>query len=188
MVTLHADIPSSPRLRLLEPVGSGGFGTVYRAQLYGGSGLTRDVAVKILHADHLHMPELVQRLRDEARLLNLLRFRSIVRVEDLIRYGETWGVVMEYIDGQDLARLLRDGALPQRAALEIVAEVAAALHAAHHALDPATGQPMGLVHRDIKPANVRITPLGEVKLLDFGVAYATFVGREARTRDISVGS
>jgi len=173
------------RYRLLEPIGSGGFGTVHRGELIGAATFRKTVAIKLLDDED---PKWLRRLRDEARLLGLIRHRAIVGVDDLVRIEGRWALVMEFIDGQDLAALLRAGPLPPRAAVDVAQEVALALAQAHRAVEPGTGQPLGLVHRDIKPANIRITPAGEVKVLDFGIAKAEFDGRESATRSMTLGT
>ncbi len=152
---------------------------MYLARAVGG-GIQREVAIKVLHPDRANSPAIVGRLRDEARMLALIRHRAIVRVDDLIELDGDWSIVMEYVEGCDVAALLRGGAIAPAVALAITEEVANALHAAWNQAGP-EGNPLRLVHRDIKPGNVRITAQGEVKLLDFGVARADFAEREAGT-------
>ena len=183
-----SDPEAQRRYELDKRIGSGGFGEVYLGRLLGRSGFTKVVAIKVLNGNRVDNPEIEQRLRDEARLLALLRHRAIVRVEDLVEIGGRWAVVMEYIEGSDLTALVRRGPLPPRVACGITQEVAGALKAAHTARDGQTGEPLEIVHRDIKPANLRITPAGEVKVLDFGIARSRFDAREALTRDLSFGS
>lgn len=173
---------------LVSEIGRGGFGSVWRARLSSNAGFSKEVAIKLMNAGTTDNAEFGQRFRDEARILALLRHRAIVAVDDLARIGDQWGVVMEYIEGVDLHGLLELGPVPPRPAIEIVGEVASALRVAHEAKDPSTGQPLGLVHRDIKPSNIRVSTMGEVKVLDFGVARAEFTQREAKTRSVSFGS
>ncbi|MDP2309152.1 MAG: protein kinase [Pseudomonadota bacterium] len=167
-------------------LGEGAFGAVYLARAVGG-GIQREVAIKVLHRDRASNPALVGRLRDEARMLALIRHRAIIRVDDLIELDGDWSIVMEYVEGCDVAALLGPGALPPSVALAIAEEVANALHAACHQPGP-DGRPLRLIHRDIKPGNVRITAQGEVKLLDFGVARAEFAEREAGTTQTGFGT
>ncbi len=174
--------------RLISSLGQGGFGTVYRAQLEGTRGFSKTVAIKVLNEDRAGVADFQRRLRDEARMLSMLKHRAIVYVEDLVRIEGRWAVVMEFIEGTDVENLIALGPVPPRSTCEIVAEVASALLVAHEAKDPTSGSPLSMVHRDVKPANIRITPSGEVKVLDFGVARATLTTREARTRSIAFGS
>ena len=174
--------------RIIELVGRGGFGTVYRAELQGAGGFTKQVAIKVLNDDHQASPEVLQRLRDEARILGLIRHRAVVGVDSLARFDQGWGVVMEYVPGVDLAALLDDGSVPPCVALELVEEVASALHVAFAVPPSADSEPLRLLHRDIKPSNIRVTAQGEVKVLDFGVARADFANREARTSSYMFGS
>ncbi|TNE87844.1 MAG: hypothetical protein EP330_16215 [Deltaproteobacteria bacterium] len=166
------------RYQLIERLGQGGFGVVYRARLHAAHGFAKDVAVKLLHAD---VPEsAVSRFRDEARILGLLSDRAIVAVDAPVQLDGQWALVMEFVDGADIAALLVEGPLPARVAVEVVGEVARALQVAQDTPGP-DGQPLGLLHRDLKPANLRITPSGQLKILDFGVARAAFEAREVRT-------
>lgn len=172
------------RYRVLDVIGRGGFGTVYRARLEGADGFYKDVAIKLLRAEEAP-PEVLQRFRDEARILGLVRDRAIITVDPPTRLAGRWAVVMEYVDGTSAARLVRAGPLPAGAVMEIAEEIARALHKIyrHPGRD---GQPLCLVHRDIKPANIQISPAGEVKLLDFGIARADFSERESDTT-MSIG-
>ena len=147
------------RYRLKEKIGSGGMAEVYLAddQLLG-----REVAVKVLHAQYAADPSFIQRFRQEAQSAANLNHPNIVNIYDWGNEGEQYYIVMEYVEGRDLKEILRsDGRLlPERAA-EIAAEVCAALQFAHRG---------NLVHRDIKPHNIVITNIGQVKVMDFGIA------------------
>lgn len=171
---------------ILERLGQGAFGAVYRAQVIG-VGVPREVAIKVLHAERAVVPSLVRRLRDEARMLAMIRHRAIVRVEDLVELDGNWSIVMEYVEGCDVAAVLGEGPLPCRVALTIAEEAANALHSAWQQPGP-DGRPLQLIHRDIKPSNLRLTAQGELKLLDFGVARADFAEREAGTTQSGFGT
>ncbi len=172
--------------RVTALLGEGAFGAVYLAEVEG-AGLGRRVALKVLHEDRAATPGLLKRLRDEARMLSLIRHRAIIRVDDLVQLDGNWTVVMEYVEGCDVAALIALGPIPARPAVEIAAEMCAALHAAHAQEGP-DGKPLALVHRDIKPSNIRLTAQGELKLLDFGVARAEFADREAATQNTGFGT
>jgi serine/threonine-protein kinase len=172
--------------RFRELLGEGAFGAVYRAEVVG-AGLQRDVAIKVLHRERAASPAIVRRLRDEARMLAMIRHRAIVRVDDLVELGGDWSIVMEYVEGCDVATLLAAGPLPGRVALAIAEEAANALHSAWQQPGP-DGARLRLVHRDIKPSNLRLTAQGELKLLDFGVARADFAAREAGTTQTGFGT
>ena len=166
--------------RILALVGEGGFGKVYQARLETPGGFHKEVAVKVL-SDDVPAPELLRRFRDEARILGLVRDRAIVGVDPPIRLGQRWAVVMEFVDGESCGALLKRAPVPPGVAAEVVGEVARALHRAFHMIGP-EGQPLELLHRDIKPDNVQITPSGDIRLLDFGIARANFAAREQRTQ------
>jgi serine/threonine protein kinase len=161
------------RYRIYEVIGRGGFGQVYRAQLRSAGGFSKQIALKLLRPELAGQTgEALDRLREEARLLALVRHRVLVGVDGLVNLAGRWAVAMEYVAGASLEELLtQTGPLPLPIALQIVEEVAAGLHAAHTAHD-LQGVPLQLLHRDVKPSNIRLTPHGEVKLLDFGVARA----------------
>lgn len=184
---MRIHVSDGRRYRIEGVLGKGGFGTVYKAQMLGEGGFTRAVALKVLNADMAGMEDVARRLRDEARLLGLLRHRAILHVDGLVRIENRWTVVMEFIDGIDLQGVARGGGCPLGPALEIVGEVASALHVAYTTTSP-EGVPLKLLHRDIKPPNILLTSAGEVKVLDFGIARAEFDKREAQTRSVLYGS
>ncbi len=166
--------------RILGVLGKGGFGKVYRARLEGSAGFSKDVAIKLL-SDKDPGEDVLNRFRDESRILGLLRDRAMVTVDPPALLNGRWAIIMECVDGVSARRLLKaNGPLPVSIALEIVQEVSRALDHAYHAAGP-EGQPLELVHRDLKPDNLQITPQGHVKILDFGTARARFGAREAET-------
>ena len=162
-------------------LGSGGFGEVYRATMTSAGGVSHEVAVKVLHDGLDPRSQAVQRLRDEGKLLALLRHPSILSVHDLVVLGGRVALVTEYVEGGDLDTCFSQGGMSIRALVDSVGHVAAALDAAWTTVGP-EGKALHLVHRDVKPANIRIGKHGEVKLLDFGIATAAGVKREAQTQ------
>ena len=168
-------------------VGSGGHGTVYRATLTEPSGFSKAVALKIISDGPLGTEDLVRRLRDEAKVLGMVRHRAIVHVDGLTLIDGRWAVVMEYIDGVDLRRIGKLGPMPIGPACEILAETAGALDVAFHAKGP-DGSQLRLLHRDIKPSNLILTAAGEVKIVDFGIARADLDTREAETSRAEFGT
>ena len=147
------------RYELEERVGAGGFSDVWRAR---DLTLDRTVAVKVLHAAYVQDAEALARFRAEARHAGSLAHENIARVYD---YGEPHPpyLVMELVDGPSFAQVLTSGPMDPVRAMDVVAQAAAGLQAAHEA---------GLVHRDIKPGNLLITPDGIVKITDFGISHA----------------
>ncbi len=149
------------RYRLVELLGQGGMATIFRAL---DTQLGREVAVKLLRPEYLRDPDFSSRFRQEAQNAASLSHPNVVTVYD---YGEDPSgpfIVMEYVDGEDLATILRrNGALPPTQAARIAAAVARALAASHA---------RGIVHRDVKPGNVLIGRDGRVKVVDFGIARA----------------
>jgi serine/threonine-protein kinase len=183
--------PQGRRFHLQERLGSGAFGDVYLAEQDSGAGFRRRVALKVLNASAATMAEAGRRMRDEARILGRLSHRNIVTVLDLVRLGEQWAVVMDYVPGTDVDRLIEalektTEPCPVPAALEMGAAICEALDAAFNA-DDGKGGTLGVLHRDIKPSNVLLTKDGDVKVLDFGVARVNLETRESKT-GIRVGT
>jgi Tol biopolymer transport system component len=139
-------------------VGEGGMGEVYRAR---DTKLDRDVAIKILPAGFASDAERLARFEREARTLASLNHSNIAHIHGVEDTGSSRAIVMELVEGDDLAERLARGPLPLAEALPIARQVAEAIQAAHD---------LGIVHRDLKPANVKVKPGGAVKLLDFGLA------------------
>ncbi len=148
------------RYRLVEVIGQGGMGTVYRAH---DTVIGRDVAIKVLPPDLASEPGYQERFRREAHTAARLAEPHVIPIYDT---GEIEGrlyLVMPVVDGMDLESLLeRDGALPPPRAVGIIEQLGAALHTAHAA---------GLVHRDVKPSNALVTAREFVYLIDFGIAH-----------------
>ncbi len=157
---------------IVELLGKGGMGEVYRAR---DSKLERDVALKILPNELASDPERAARFQREARALASLQHPNVASIYGFEEVDGVRFLVMELVEGSDLAQRLRQGAIPPDEALDIARQIAAGLEAAHET---------GLVHRDLKPANIMLTPSGEVKILDFGLARAWF-GDANDERDIA---
>ncbi|MFN2563337.1 MAG: Stk1 family PASTA domain-containing Ser/Thr kinase [Jatrophihabitans sp.] len=154
------------RYELGELIGYGGMAEVHRGR---DTRLNREVAIKVLRPDLARDPAFLNRFRREAHSAAGLNHPSIVSVYDT---GEDTGpdgttqpfIVMEFVEGRTLRDIVKsEGRLPVRRAMEIVADVCAALDFSHR---------NGIIHRDIKPANIMITPAGAVKVMDFGIARA----------------
>jgi serine/threonine protein kinase len=187
-LTTGRDTPAGMRsFRFLETLGEGSFGSVFLAEVRDDEGFSQRLAVKMLHAAADADEDVVGRLRDEARLLALLHHENVVRVHGLTRVDGRLAVLMEPVVGFDLSEVAGTAA-PARAVLQVGEAVADALHAAVVTPHPETGRPLCVVHRDIKPSNVMVTDRGIVKVLDFGVARATFDAREASTRSQQFGT
>jgi eukaryotic-like serine/threonine-protein kinase len=141
-------------------LGAGGMGEVYRAH---DAKLNRDVAIKILPVEFAKDPERVARFHREAQAVAALNHPNIGAIHELAEWGSDKFLVLELVEGETLAERMRRGALPIEDALHYAKQIAEAMEAAHD---------KGVIHRDLKPANVKITPDGNVKVLDFGLAKA----------------
>lgn len=154
--------------RVIRALGEGGMGRVLLAEASGAGGFVRRVVLKQVRDPG---DETLRRaLLDEARVQATLVHRNIVPLLDLEEHEGEHYLVLEYIDGLDLRRLMElHPRLPWRWVVHLGSEIAAALDYAHRRTD-ATGAPLALVHRDVTPANILCSWEGEVKLTDFGVA------------------
>jgi len=158
------------KYKVLEQIGSGGMAMVYRGEhIY----LKKPVAIKVMLPSFSEKPELVQRFLQEAEMASKLDHPNIVKIFD---FGDEDGLlylVMQFIDGDTLERILRHrGKLSLREAINITLQVLSALQYAHE---------KGLVHRDIKPGNVMINREGRAYLLDFGIAVLGGMDGEEKT-------
>ena len=146
------------RYRIVERLGAGGMGVVYRAE---DPRLERDVAIKILNEDSVSDQKALLRFRQEARALSRLLHPNIATIFDVDSDRGVEFIVLEFVPGETLARTMADGPLPEARVRAIALDVADALELAHE---------QGIVHRDLKPGNIIITPRGRAKVLDFGLA------------------
>jgi len=157
------------RFRILEQVGAGGMGIVYRAR---DEQLERDVAIKVLPPGTLAEPAARRRFRKEALSLARVNFPSIATIHEFGSEGDVDFLVTEFIPGTTLDAKLQSSGLPQQEVLQLGIQLAQGLSEAHK---------NGIVHRDLKPGNLRITPDGRLKILDFGLAqfapHATDLGQ-----------
>ena len=181
------------RFHFIRQVATGGFGTVYLCKVMHADGFSRIVAVKLLNAQWSENQDVTSRIRDEARLLGLLRHRHIVNVMDLTSIDGRTAVVMEYLEAVDLRFLtasLREAErlMPVRVALEIAAQASSALDAAYNRPPMPGDKPLRVIHRDIKPSNIMLDAHGVSKVLDFGVARSEIESREAHTQELQFGS
>ena len=180
------------RFHLLERLGAGAYGAVYLAEQESAGGFKRRVALKVLHPHHHASTEAGKRMRDEARILGRLQHRHIVTVLDLVELQDRWAVVMEVVPGADLEAVLQaleqvSESFPVQAALEVGVYVCRALDFAWDC-DDGNGKPLHVVHRDIKPSNIRLSPEGDIKVLDFGISSVQMETRESETGRFRVGT
>jgi eukaryotic-like serine/threonine-protein kinase len=150
--------------RILEKIGSGGMGEVYRGQ---DTKLGREVAIKVLPEIFARDPERLARFEREAQLLAALNHSNIAAIYGVEEASGLRYLILEFVPGATLAERLKAGPIPLDEALFIARQIAQALEAAHE---------KGIVHRDIKPANIFVTQRGQAKILDFGLAKQTAAG------------
>src|SRR5262245_42314704 len=147
------------RYRIVAPLGRGGMGEVYRAD---DLKLGHQVALKFLPRELAADRGMLDRLIAEVRIGRQVSHPNVCRLYDIAEWQGTHFMAMEYVDGEDLASLLRRiGRLPADKALDIARDLAAGLAAAHD---------LGVIHRDLKPANVMVDGRGRAKITDFGLA------------------
>ncbi|TDI48725.1 MAG: serine/threonine protein kinase [Acidobacteria bacterium] len=145
---------------ILEPIGKGGMGEVYRAR---DKKLGRDVAIKVLPEEFAENKERLRRFEREAKVLASLNHPNIAAIYGLEQHESTHYLVLELVEDETLAERIARGPIPVDEAIDIAIKISEALEEAHE---------RGMIHRDLKPANIKITPDGKVKVLDFGLAKA----------------
>src|SRR6185369_3015250 len=153
-----------PQLQILELIGRGGMGFVFKARQ---PHLDRFVALKLLPDSLAHDPQFAERFNREGRMLARLNHPNIVSIFDFGQAGGFYFLLMEYVDGVNLRQAMRAGRFSPAEALAIVPKICAALQYAHE---------QGILHRDIKPENILLDASGQVKIVDFGIA--KLVGEE----------
>ena len=150
------------KYRILEEIGRGGMGVVYEAE---DTKLARKVAIKVLPGIFTQDPERLARFEREARVLASLNHPNIAAIHGVEEAEGKRFLVLELVEGETLAERLSRGPLPVEEALEVCLQIAEGLEGAHE---------KNIIHRDLKPSNIKITPGGKVKILDFGLARATY--------------
>jgi serine/threonine-protein kinase len=173
------------RYALYGDFAHGGMATVHLGRLLGPVGFARTVAIKRLHPQYAKDPDFVSMFVDEARLAARIRHPNVVATLDVVVLDGELFLVMDYVQGETLARLLRlqrerREQTPVRVALAVITQVLAGLHAAHETRNERS-EPIGLVHRDMSPQNVIVGVDGVARVLDFGIAKAE--GRVQTTRE-----
>jgi eukaryotic-like serine/threonine-protein kinase len=169
MATVAGALTQLGPYKIEAPLGAGGMGEVFRAR---DTRLGRTVAIKILPRDKVADPERKRRFMQEARAASALNHPNIVTLHDIASDNGIDYLVMEYVPGKSLDKLITPKGLPLAEVIGYTTQIASALAAAHTA---------GIVHRDIKPANVIVTQESQVKVLDFGLAKLTEPGTAAET-------
>jgi serine/threonine-protein kinase len=185
MAAVRGPIRVVGRYALYNEIAAGGMATVHIGRLLGPVGFARTVAVKRLHPQYAKDPEFVSMFLDEARLAARVQHPNVVATIDVVTTDAELFLIMDYVRGESLSKLLRVArkhkfAVPPRIAASIICGFLHGLHAAHEAKNE-RGEPLGLVHRDVSPQNVLVGADGIARVLDFGVAKAA--GRVQVTRD-----
>jgi len=172
------------RYAVYREIAKGGMATVHFGRLLGPVGFSRTVAIKRLHPHFASDQEFVSMFLDEARLAARIQHPNVVSTLDVVALENELMLVMEYVQGESLSRLLsalrhKDERVPWRIIAATMNGILSGLHAAHEAKNE-RGEPLGIVHRDMSPQNVLVGADGVVRVFDFGIAKAA--GRAQDTR------
>jgi serine/threonine protein kinase/tetratricopeptide (TPR) repeat protein len=147
------------RFEVIEEIGTGGMGTVYRVL---DRKVGEEMALKVLKPEVAASPAIVERFKNELRLARRISHKNVCRLYELHEEAGTYFITMEYVRGEDLkTRIHRDGRLSARDTLTLACQIAEGLAEAHR---------LGVIHRDLKPQNIMIDPQGNVRIMDFGIA------------------
>lgn len=165
---MKATETDTERYELIDRVAVGGMAEVYRAKVFGAHGFEKTLAIKRILPELAAEPEFEARFISEAKLAVELSHANVVQVLDFGRFAGSLFIAMEYVDGLDLAALLkwlreRNRKIPLQAAFQIAIEICRGLDFAHK---------HGVIHRDVSPSNILLSQAGEVKVADFGIAQA----------------
>jgi serine/threonine-protein kinase len=176
------------RYALYGEIAAGGMATVHLGRLLGSVGFARTVAIKRLHPHLSRDPDFVGMFLEEARLAARVRHPNVVSTLDVVSEDGELFLVMEYVAGETLSRLVRKTReakkrVPPRYVVGVMAGALEGLHAAHEATSE-RGVPLGMVHRDVSPQNIHIGIDGVSRVLDFGIAKATNRVQDTRTDQI----
>jgi len=164
------------RYRLYGELAAGGMATVHFGRQVGSGGFSKLVAIKRLHPQFGKVEEFVEMFLAEARLASRIRHPNVVQPLDVLRVDDEVFLVMEYVEGDSLSRLMkatiaRQEKVPLGVAVAIASGVLRGLHAAHEAKSD-KGEPLGIVHRDVSPQNILVGVDGTPRVIDFGIAKA----------------
>ena len=165
------------RYELLCPLAYGGMASVWLARFGGRLGFERMVVIKMILPQYSQDPRFQEMFLDEARIASKIEHTNVARILDVGEHQDNYFIVMEWVDGDSLSKVLRAAEqrkerIPAGIALRICADAAAGLHAAHE-LKERDGTPLGVVHRDVSPQNILIGVDGTARITDFGIARAT---------------
>lgn len=189
MAELKLERSTTPRIvgryALFDEIAAGGMATVHLGRLVGQVGFSRTVAVKRLHPQYAKDDEFTSMFVDEARLASRIQHPNVVSTLDVVKTNEELFLVMEYVMGEALSKLVRNAAkrgerMPPNIVLGVMSGMLHGLHAAHEAKSE-TREALNIVHRDISPQNVLVGVDGVARVLDFGVAKAAM--RSGATKD-----
>lgn len=171
------------RYRLLRPISTGGMARVYEARRESLAGVSPRVAIKVILPEHADDDGFRDLFINEARIGSLVQHQNLVQIQDFDADGERFFLVMEYVEGLTLRRVVnlcrKHGVgIPPVLVAEMGRQVCDGLNHAHNATTE-DGRPLQLIHRDLKPSNLMVNPQGVVKLLDFGISHAQIVYERA---------